>query len=128
MFLYAPKVFKDYLRNSPRLPDNVRVASKVPKTRDLSTPLVTIHTVPAPSTEKPEVLAWRWLIFKISGGEEMEIGERTELIRDLVVASRYARIGVRRVNIIGDAAVMYDADDGTPYGQITAAVLFRAIR
>lgn len=127
MFPYAPKVFRDYLRASPRFPSTVRVVGgKVPAKRDASTRLVSIRTVPAGPTDKPRIFGWRRLVFQVSGGDEIEVGERGELVRDLVVRSVYARIGVRRVNVIGEPGIIYDPDDSTPICQITADALFRA--
>lgn len=127
MFPYAPKVFRDYLQASPRLPSTVKVVGgKKPAKSTAATPLVRIRTVPAGPTDKPRIFGWRRLIFQVSGGDEIEVGERGELIRDLVVRSVYARIGVHRVNVIGEPGIIYDPDDSTPICQITADALFRA--
>jgi hypothetical protein len=129
MFPYAPKVYRDYLRAHPRMPTTVKIAgTKKPANHDPSKPLVTIRPVPAGPTEKPRILAWRRLIFQVFGGDEIAVGERTELLRDLVVESVYARIGVHKVNVIGEPGMLYDPDDSTPIGQITIDALFRANR
>lgn len=127
MFPYAPSVFRDYLQASPRLPSTVKVVGgKKPAKSTSATRLVRIRTAPAGPTDKPRIFGWRRLIFQVSGGDEIEVGERGELIRDLVVRSVYARLGVHKVNVIGEPGIIYDPDDSTPICQITADALFRA--
>lgn len=127
MFPYAPKLYRDYLKAHPRFPVGARVTGDVPTSRpDL---LVTIRSAPAGPTDKPRVLAWRRLIFQCWGLDEVAAGELCELIRDLVVESVYARLGVHRVHVIGEPGRFDDPDNSTSSRfQMTADVLLRAKR
>jgi hypothetical protein len=127
MFPYAPKVYRDYLTSHDLLPDDVRVSGDVPTTRPDR--LVTIRSAPAGPTAKPRFLAWRRLIFQCWDADETSAGELAELVRELVVQSVYARIGVHRVNVIGEPGRFDDPDNSTSSRfQMTADVLFRANR
>lgn len=127
MYPYAPKVFRDYLAQHPRLPSGVRVSGDVPS--QWSGLLVTVRTAPAGSTAKPRLLSWRRMVFQCWGPDEVAAGELCELVRDLVVESVYAGIGVRRVNVIGEPGRLDDPDNSTNSRfQTTIDALFRAIR
>lgn len=120
MVPYPVKVFKDYL--TP-LMVGVRVASKVPATRPAS--LVTITTAPAGESAKPEQLSWRRLVFRCYHADEATAADLCEQVRDDVLQSRFARIGVRKVRIVGEPANFPDPDDSTPRFQLTVDVLMR---
>lgn len=127
MFPYAPKVYRDYLRGHERMPGDVRVSGDVPTA--IPARLVTIRSAPAGPTAKPRFLAWRRLILQCWAADEVTAGELAELVRDLVVQSVYARIGVHRVNVIGEPGRFDDPDhSGSSRFQMTADVLVRAKR
>ena len=127
MFPYAPKLYRDYLVAHERFPDGVRVTGDVPTTRPGR--LVTIRSAPAGPTAKPRFLAWRRLIFQCWDADEVVAGELCELVRDLVVHSVSARIGVHRVNVIGEPGRFDDPSNSTSSRfQMTADVLLRAKR
>lgn len=124
MYAYVGKIYRDYL--AELVPAGVRVASKVPATRPAR--LVTITTAPAGSSPKPRILSWRRLILQCWAGNEIAAAELCELVRDLVVESRYARLGVRQVRVIGEPGQFNDPADDSPRFQTTIDVLIRAKR
>ncbi len=121
MIPYPVKVFKDYL--TPLMP-GVRIASKVPAT--MPAKLVTITTAPVGSSNKPDHLSWRRLIFQCRHAEEETAYTLSDDVRTHVLDSRFAHIGVRVVNVIGEPANLPDPDDSTPRFQLTVDVLMRA--
>lgn len=121
MVPYPVKVYVDYL--TP-LMAGVRFASKVPASRPAS--LVTITTAPAGGSAKPDYLSWRRLIFKAHHADEMVCSQLCESVRHHVLKSRFAHIGVRKVAILGEPALLPDPDDSTPIFRLTVDVLMRA--
>ncbi|WP_239252802.1 hypothetical protein [Mycobacterium sp. CnD-18-1] len=122
MFPYAAKVFRDYL--DANLP-GVRVSGDVPAT--VPAQLVTIRQVPAGSTDKPRHLGWRRLILRCRHDDgEISTGLLAETVRHLMVESKFAGIGVRRADVIGEPGRFDDPDDSKPWFQLTVDALFKA--
>jgi hypothetical protein len=128
-FLYGPKVYHDYLSTHPSMPDGVGVKTHMPASRPNL--LVLISTAPAPSTDKPRFFAWRRLVFQCWGPDELSAAALCDQIRQLVVGSIYAHLGVRQVRVIGEPARFDDPSNAGPGEsvwrfQTTIDVLFRA--
>lgn len=125
MYAYTPEVFKTYLTG--RLPADVRVATSVPI--KMPAKLVVIRSVQTGAGLKPEQLSWRRLMIRVyHGDDELAAGELAELVCALILSSRRAGIGVRKVLVIGTPGLFPDKDDGLPSFQMTIDVLMRAIR
>lgn len=122
MLPYAAKVFRDYL--DEKLPD-VRVCGDVPAT--VPAQLVTIRQVPAGSTDKPRHFGWRRLILRCRHTEgEIAAGELAETVRHHMVESKYAGLGVREIDVLGEPGRFDDPDDSTPWFQLTVDALFKS--
>lgn len=121
MVPYVVKVFGDHLG---ALMVGVRFASKFPAAKPAK--LVVITTSPAGASEKPDHLSWRRVTFQCSDtAGELASYNLCETVRKHVLASRFASIGVRVVDIIGEPANLPDPDDGSDRFQLTADVLMR---
>lgn len=122
MIPYAAKVFRDYLAD--QMP-GVRVSGDVPAT--VPAQLVTIRQVPAGSTDKPRHFGWRRLILRCRHRDgEIAAGGLAETVRDLMVESKYAGLGVRDIDVIGEPGRFDDPDDSTPWFQLTVDALFKS--
>ncbi|MGV0805808.1 hypothetical protein [Mycolicibacterium setense] len=122
MFPYAAKVFRDYLADE--LP-SVRVSGDVPAT--MPAQLVTIRQVPAGSTEKPRYLGWRRLILRCRHNDgESATGLLAEQVRHHMVESKYAGLGIRKIDVVGEPGRFDDPDDSKPWFQLTVDALFKA--
>lgn len=151
MFNYAPKVLYDYLAvgdpgdvgdpgaqpprpaRPPRLPltalggplEGVHVATQgLPSAAHPK--MIRLTTAPAgPSNNQADALTWRRLIIQCWAPTELEAGRLAETVREHVVASKYARIGVRAVRITGEPAVFPDPATDSPRAQLTVDVMLR---
>jgi hypothetical protein len=149
MFAYAPKVLYDYFAvgdleaNPPRLPltdpgdpeadpprppgplAGVHVATQgLPSAAHPKA--VRLSTAPAGATDnQADALSWRRLIIQCWAPTELAAGDLAETVREHVVASKYARIGVRRVRIVGEPALFPDPATDSPRVQLTADVMLR---
>jgi|GEM_PF-2489514 len=121
MYPYFGKVLKDYLKANL---GGIRVSTKVPAPRPAR--LVNLTMVPAGSSDKPEFLSWRRAIVHCWDASEEEAGNLAETVRSLLLASRYEKIGVRKVVIVGEPGRFNDPDDDSPRFQLTADFMLRA--
>lgn len=122
MYPYIAAVLQPYLKAQL---GGIRVSTDVPATRP--TKLVTLTVVPAGSSEKPEFLSWRRVIFHCwDDTSESDAARLAETVRALILSARYAKIGIRLVNIVGEPGRFDDPDDGKPRFQITADFMLRA--
>ncbi len=118
---YIGAVMKDYL--TAKLP-GIRVVSKVPAQRP--TRLVRLNVIPGSPSDKPEFLAWRRVTFHVwDDNSEEDAGALAETVASVLLASRYERIGVRKVELFGPGRYD-DPDDPAPRFQITADFMLRA--
>jgi hypothetical protein len=122
MYPYIAGVLQPYLKSKLA---GIRVATEVPATRP--TRLVTLSVVPAGSSDKPEFLSWRRVIVHCwDDTGEADAGRLAETVRSLLLSSRYERIGIRKVVIVGEPGRYDDPDDGKPRFQLTADFMLRA--
>lgn len=139
MFPYAPKLYREYLQSHPALApgetfgydrslvisDDIRFVSNVPA--KMPSQLVSVNTAPAGATRKPRIFGWRRMVFQTYAADEFAAGSLCEVVRDAAVRSVYARIGVHKVNVIGEPARLDDPNiiDFMRF-QTTIDALFRA--
>lgn len=121
MFQYAVKVVRDHLADNL---DGIRVATEVPAVRPAQ--LVTITSVPAGSSDKPEHLAWRRLIVHCWDTTEFNTATLSEQVRELLLSIRHTGVGVRKVVFVGEPGKYNDPDDDAPRFQMTVDLLMRA--
>lgn len=136
-FPYTTKVIRDYLAGA--LPsDGMRVATETPASLGGATPpwgsapntyssLVTITSVPVRgirnlvlSTRRHTIYCWN--------SSELEAATLAETVRQLMVDARYAGVGIRDCDFIGEPARLDDPDHPSiPRFQMTCDVLARAL-
>lgn len=119
MFGYAPLLIRTHLAGA--LP-GVHVGTEVPNPRPQR--LVRLRTAPAGPSGN-DALTWRRLIVECWAPTELEAGRLAENVREQVMDSRYARIGVRAVRVVGEPALFPDPETDTPRTQFTVDVLLR---
>lgn len=117
---YIGTVLQTYLKAGL---GGIRVTTEVPSSRPQR--LVNLTVVPAGSSDKPEHLSWRRVIAHCWDADEESAGGLAEQVRGLLLASRYEKIGIRKVVIIGEPGKFNDPDDDAPRFQLTADFLLR---
>lgn len=127
--LYPPQVYRNYLSAHPDMPAGVGVKTHMPANRPDN--LVLITTAPAQTSLKPRIFAWRRVIFQCWSPDELSAHNLCSTVRDLVVWSVFAHLGIRKVVVVGEPARFDDPDNSGPGQsvwrfQTTIDVLFRA--
>ncbi|CQD07275.1 hypothetical protein BN970_01370 [Mycolicibacterium conceptionense] len=124
VFLYAPKVVRDYLVSV--LDSDIRVATKDPATRPAK--LVRITTAPVGGGSNV-ALSPRRLIIQCYNADEAVAGELAETVCAHLISARYVQgNGIRDVTVVGTPARFDDPDDKTWIRfQMTVDVLLRAV-
>lgn len=118
---YIAAVLQPYLKAQL---GGIRVSTDVPANRP--TRLVTLTVVPAGPADKPEFLSWRRVIVHCwDDTSESDAGQFAETVRSILLNSRYAGVGIRRVVIVGEPGRYDDPDDGKPRFQMTADFMLR---
>lgn len=128
VFPLAQKRLSDYLLGRPeitgipvlpRIPANTATSSRPPR-------FIVLSTAPANGPQRT-VLSPRRIIAGCWAPNTFDAGQLAETVRALIVDSKYHRIGVRRVNIIGEPAEFpHPTIIDQVRWQITADLLMRA--
>jgi hypothetical protein len=99
------------------------VASAVPSTRPSR--FIALYTAPTAGPQR-RILSVRRIICQIYEGSEFVTGQLAETARGLIVDSKYQRLGIKSVNVIGEPARF--PGPSVPWRwQFTADVMVRAI-
>lgn len=117
-------VFRQYVSNTV----GVQVFPQKPATRPPK--CVVMKMIPAGSVDKPRIFGWRrflihcWDSSDITGDAAVDLGEQ---IRQAMVDSIYAGLGVHRVTVPGEPGQYNDPTEATPRVQLMVDVLMKTV-
>lgn len=123
MIAYAATIYRNHLSSEL----DVAVFSQKPATRPPK--CIVLTTVPAGPTAKPMHFAWRRLVIQCWDRSDTTgdaAGEFAEKIRQVMVDSMKAGLGIHKVVIVGEPGRFDNPDEATPRFQLTVDVLMRA--
>lgn len=123
VFPFALKVMSDYLTECDEL-EGIDVLPRIPAIRPDQFVVLSTATVNGPPRT---VLSPRRIIAGCWATKPFPAGQLAETVRGLIVDSKYHRIGVRRVNIVGEPAEFpHPKITDRVRWQLTADLLMRA--
>jgi hypothetical protein len=117
---YAPLVMQDYLDS---LYTPIWVATKMPA-HSPRPAIVILGAQTSGAGNKTDQLSWRRVIIEVWHRNELDCGELAEKVRDDVVACKWARIGIRDVDVIGFGPMPDPATD-SPRVVMTVDLMLR---